>query len=71
MRTITKYIILFLSMILLIYIYLYVALWSGKLRWYFWLGGDLEDFVYLLLFTLVWGALIKAIWRLEVRLLFK
>ena len=58
-------------MVALIYAYFYVAFWSGRLRWYFWLGGDLKDLVYLVLFTLVWGALIKAVWKLEVRLLFK
>ncbi len=58
-------------MLVLIYAYLYVTFWSGKLRWYFWLGGDLEDLLYLVLFTFAWGALIKAVWKLEVRLLFK
>ena len=71
MRTATKYSILLFSMIVLIYLYFYVLFWSNRWKWKFWVSGDLLDLFYIVAFTFVWGALIKAIWRLEVRLLFR
>ena len=71
MRTVTKYFILFLSMLLLIGSYVYIVFWSEEWKWKFWVSGDLLDLFYLLGFTLVWSALIRAVWRLEVRLLFR
>ena len=71
MKTATKYLILFGSMALLILSYVYVVFWSERWKWRFWVSGRLDDLVYLTLFTLVWVALLKAVWRLEVRLLLK
>ena len=70
MRTATKYFILLLSMVILILAYVYVVFWSNKWKWKFWVSGDLSDFVYLTLFTFIWGYIIRYVWKLEVRLLF-
>jgi hypothetical protein len=69
-RTVIKYLILAFSLIILVVAYFYVIFWSERWKWKFWVSGELEDLLYLSLFTFVWGALIKAIWKLEVRLLF-
>ncbi len=71
MRTVTKYAILLLSMLVLIGSYIYIIFWSEEWKWKFWVSGKLDDLLYLILFTLVWGAIIRAVWRLEVNLLFK
>ncbi|NPA86428.1 MAG: hypothetical protein GXO00_00245 [Candidatus Diapherotrites archaeon] len=70
MRTITKYLILLVSMLVLIGSYLYVVFWSEEWKWKFWVTGELDDLLYLMAFTFIWGALVRAVWKLEVRLLF-
>jgi len=69
-RTITKYLILLVSMLVLIGSYLYVVFWSEEWKWKFWVTGELDDLLYLMAFTFIWGALVRAVWKLEVRLLF-
>ena len=69
-KKLLKALILLFSMVVLIWSYLYMVFWSNTWKWKFWVSGKLDDLLYIILFTFVWGSLIKYIWKLEVRLLF-
>ena len=71
MRTTIRALVLILSLVFLIWAYFYVVFWSNTWKWRFWVSGDLKELLYLLIFTYLWGQLIRAVWRAEVRLLFK
>ncbi len=71
MKTTTKYLLLVLSFFLMVGFYLYLVLWSGMWRWKFWVSGNLEDLVYLTIFTFLWVELMKRVWKWEVSVLFR